>query len=82
VVLHRCTLTYSFPACCCACRRAEEARHAAIIAEERRKLLEQAAELHEFLPPGVVKDKQELELLRQTVQLKQQQRSSNFQQTY
>lgn len=59
-------------------RRAEEARHAAIIAEERRKLLEQAAELAEYLPPGVVKDRQELEFLKQTAQLRQQQNSNSF----
>lgn len=52
----------------CRTRRAEEARRGAIIAEERRKLLAQAAELAEFLPPGVVKDKQELEMLRQAAQ--------------
>jgi hypothetical protein len=57
-------------------RRAEEARHAAIIAEERRKLLEQAADLAEFLPPGVYKDRQELEYIRQTAQLRQQQQGS------
>lgn len=48
------------------CRRAEEARHAAIIAAERRKLLEaaMAADLADFLPPGVLKDKTELEFMR------------------
>lgn len=60
------------------CRRAEEARHAAIIAEQRRKLLEQAEELAEFLPPGVFKDKQELETFKRTTQLRQQQASSPF----
>jgi hypothetical protein len=59
----------------CACRRAEEARHAAIISEERRKLLEQAADLAEYLPPGVAKNKQELAFLKQTAQLRQQQNS-------
>lgn len=59
-------------------RRAEEARHAAIIAEERRKLLEQAADLAEFLPPGVYKDRQELEYIRQTAQLRQQQQQGSF----
>jgi hypothetical protein len=53
-------------------------RHAAIIAEERRKLLEQAADLAEFLPPGVYKDRQELEYIRQTAQLRQQQQQGSF----
>jgi hypothetical protein len=60
------------------CRRAEEARHAAIIAEQRRMLLEQAEELAEFLPPGVFKDRQELETFKQTTQLRKQQASSSF----
>jgi hypothetical protein len=47
------------------CRQATEAARAAIIADERRKLLLQAADLAEFLPPGAVKDRQELELMRQ-----------------
>jgi hypothetical protein len=62
----------------CACRRAEEARHAAIIADERRKLLEQAAALAEYLPPGVAKDRQELDFLKQTAQLRQQQNSGSY----
>lgn len=66
------------PSGCPVCRRAEEARHAAIIAEQRRKLLEQAEELAEFLPPGVFKDRQELETFKRTTQLRQQQASSCF----
>lgn len=46
-------------------RRAEEARRAGVVAEERRRLLEQAADLADFLPPGVLKDRSELALMRQ-----------------
>lgn len=55
-------------------RRAEEARREGIIAGERRKLLQQAAELAEFLPPGVLKNSEELEYVKQhTAQLRQRQ---------
>jgi hypothetical protein len=37
--------------------------------------LEQAADLAEYLPPGVAKNKQELAFLKQTAQLRQQQNS-------
>lgn len=47
------------------CRRASEAQRASIIADERRRLLVQAADLADYLPPGVLKDRQELELMRQ-----------------
>lgn len=36
-----------------------------MVAEERRRLLEQAADLADFLPPGVLKDRSELALMRQ-----------------
>jgi hypothetical protein len=61
------------------CRQAAEAARAAIIADERRKLLLQAADLAEFLPPGAVKDRQELELMRQhAAAATRQQQSGRF----
>jgi hypothetical protein len=61
------------------CRQAAEAARAAIIADERRKLLLQAADLAEFLPPGAVKDRQELELMRQqAAAAAKQQQSGRF----
>ncbi|WIA31853.1 hypothetical protein OEZ86_002718 [Tetradesmus obliquus] len=62
-----------------AARQAAEAARAAIIADERRKLLLQAADLAEFLPPGAVKDRQELELMRQhAAAAAKQQQSGRF----
>lgn len=49
----------------CYRRRSAEAARAAIIAEERSKLLAEAAELADYLPPGVLRDRRELELMRQ-----------------
>lgn len=43
----------------CNYRQEEEQRKAAIIEKERKKLLEQAAALTEFLPKGVIRDKEE-----------------------
>eukprot|EP00775_Hariotina_reticulata_P009667 gene9667-9826_t len=58
-----------------AARHAEEARRATIIADERRRLLAQAADLADYLPPGALKDIQELNLLRQQIVSTQQQQS-------
>lgn len=48
------------------CRRAEASRAADIIEQERRKLLAEAAELQEYLPKGVLRDKADLEYVTQT----------------
>lgn len=58
----------NIPCSCVIIRHAEEVRRAGVIADERRRLLAQAADLADYLPPGVLKNTQELDLLRQQQQ--------------
>lgn len=50
-----------------AAERAEQNRQQVIVEEERKKLLREAAELHEYLPKGVLRDKEDLEFIEKVL---------------